>query len=725
MLAVSSFIFITLATVTGLILAFEPIDNQLKGYHIDGADNLSLATTLHPLKEKYAEILSLEVDGNGFISVSVIDEEGNMGDFYINPFTGEKIGDLIEKPALFEFATSLHRSLFLKSTGRLLVGLCAFFLLLITVTGIILIIKRQQGIRNFFASIIKEDFYQYYHVYLGRLTLVPILVITLTGTYLSLERFSLLPEAVMAAPEVDIDQLAETPEIAYRDFPIFQSIKLEEVRSVEFPFSPFVEDLYTISLKTKEINVNQLTGEVVASSPYPLVTIFSNLSLSLHTGQGSIWWSTVLGLSCLGILFFIFSGFKMTFKRRKSRLKNTFSKNNSEYIILVGSETGSTIQFAGQLQQKLIETGKSVYLAEMNSFSAFAKMKHLIVFTATYGQGEPPANARKFLSLFRQYPPQQPFHFSVVGFGSLAYPDFCQFAKDVNAALADCPQAQQQVPLFTINNRSWESFVQWVTTWNDSIQAALPLPLKKPAVKPVKKKLTFKVVDKTLAHENPDDTFLIKLQSTKRKKYISGDLLAIYPSKEDHERLYSVAVTREKHILLSIKRHEMGICSNYLNSLVPGDCVPGNIVKNPDFYFPKKGKRVILISTGTGIAPFLGMLEQNQNKVETHLFWGARTAQSFDLHAKLINSAMSEGTLTRFIPAYSRQDVSKVYVQHLIERESQLMAKTLREKGVIMICGSVAMQKAVISQLEQIVHAHHLKPLSYYQNKKQLRMDCY
>ena len=76
------------------------------------------------------------------------------------------------------FATNLHRSLFLKSTGRVVVS---FFLFFIGGTGAALLIKRQKGWFDIFSKIIKDGSSSYYHSYLCRLTLFPILIIALSG----------------------------------------------------------------------------------------------------------------------------------------------------------------------------------------------------------------------------------------------------------------------------------------------------------------------------------------------------------------------------------------------------------------------------------------------------------------------------------------------------------------------------------------------------------------
>src|SRR5690606_36268369 len=108
---------------------------------------------------------------------------------YIDPRSGKILGAPIKKSEFIQWTTALHRSLFLKETGRFFVGVISFILVLIALSGFALVINRQRGLRNFFSKVIKEYVVQYYHVVLGRLSLIPILIIAVSGTYLSLERF--------------------------------------------------------------------------------------------------------------------------------------------------------------------------------------------------------------------------------------------------------------------------------------------------------------------------------------------------------------------------------------------------------------------------------------------------------------------------------------------------------------------------------------------------------
>lgn len=720
-LAVSSFVFICLASITGLILAFEPISEQVQPYKVAGFEDLNLGQTLAVFKKNYAEVIALEVDANQFVSASVITHDGKNMDGYFNPITAEYLGKRIEKSAFFQFTTNLHRSLFLKGLGRFFVGLCSFLLFLIAVSGTALILKRQGGIKQFFSRVINENFAQYYHVILGRLSLIPIIIITLTGVYLSLLRFDMLPQE-NSSHDIDFETISAMPKQDPADFLIFKNTKLSEVKAVEFPFSNDVEDYYTIQLKDREVVVNQFNGFVLSEIKYPWVAVLSALSISLHTGQGSILWSLILAIACINILFFIYSGFAMTLKRRKARLKNKFKKENSEYIILVGSENGSTVRFANALHQALLKAGKKSFITEFNAYTTYANVKHIIGITATYGQGEAPANANKFLSRLPAVQQENEFSFSVVGFGSFAYPDFCQFAFDVDHAFQNQINGRQILEPFTINDKSVETFEKWVSLWSAKTGIRLDVDQKQLVSKP-KNTQSFTAIHKTDLINNPDNTFLLSVKPNSNQSYASGDLLAVYPKNDHRERLYSIGKVNG-NIQLSIKYYDQGLGSTFLIDLAPEIVFKARIIRNPGFHFPKKGTPVVLIGNGTGIAPFLGMLDQNTQKTATHLYLGLRTEKSLGIYQEALNQYVESNKLTQLNFAYSQQG-AKTYVQDLLQKDADFIAQTLRNRGTLMICGSLAMQKGVFEVIETIIETHQLDSLIAYQKKGQLKTDCY
>lgn len=712
-LAISSSLFILLAAITGIILAFEPISNQLKPSAIHNLEEQSLSKTIAVLDKQYDEVISLKIDDNHFVEASVVTKNGDSETFYINPFTGNKIAAVIDKKPLYKWATNLHRSLFLKSTGRFLVGLFSLLLAIITITGSILIIKRQGGIKRFFSKIINENFEQYYHIIIGRITFIPIIIITLTGVYLSLEKFSLLPNSKITYNYSSVEN-PSILKVLPVEFSLFKSIKLNEVKSLEFPFSDDDEDYFFLKTEDKEFIIHQYSGKAISEQNIPFVTILSNWSLFLHTGRGSIIWSIILLLTCLALLFFMYSGFTISLKRKKhnSLLKNKYHKDTAEFVILVGSETGSTNLFANSLYNALLIAKKTVYINNLNSYSTYKNLKNLIILTATYGDGEPPINATRFLEKFKKQSLTAPINYTVIGFGSLAYAQYCQFAIQIDNALQNVPNCTSILPIYKINNQSFADFKNWGLEFSNEIRVKINLKQK---VQKIKKQQAFTLVDKT--DLNKDNTYIIRLKPTKKTKFTSGDLLSIKPKEDNVERLYSIGKI-ENDILLSIKKHEFGVCSNALLNLKKEEQIKAKILQNKAFHLPKKKKNIILIANGTGIAPFLGMIHNNANN--THLFFGLKTSTSLNQYKSHLKNIENKNMYL----AYS-QEKNHEYVQDVIAKKEELISSTLKSGGTIMICGSIVMMKGVFSALEKITLQKLNSPLDKFKKTKQIKTDCY
>ena len=715
-LALFSSIFLLLASVSGIILAVDAVQEKTLPYKAENFDKITLGQTLPILKKEYSEIIELSVDYNQFVTLKAIDADGNDINAYIDPKTGKALGTPAKKSEFIQWVTSFHRSLFLHETGRFFVGVISFCLLLISISGFVLVLKRQRGIRNFFSKVIKEYFAQYYHVVLGRLALIPILIIALTGTYLSLERFNFFMGEEKAKP-VKTELSAEAKKTS-----IFKTTLLSDVKKIEFPFTDDPEEYYIIELKDREIEVNQVDGTVLSEKRSPFTVQLSALSLDLHTGRINGIWAVILAIACLNILFFIYSGFAITLKRRSSRIKNKFKANESNYILLVGSENGSSFRFANAILKQLIGHGKKAFIAELNSFSVYPKAEHIIVFSSTHGLGDAPSNGTKFKTLLQKQNQEQKIKFSVVGFGSKSYPDFCQFAIEIDQLLEAQNWAERFLDLQTVNDKSAVEFVEWVKLW--SAKAEISLATTPSLYNHVPKGLEkLMVLDKTPISET-EHTFILTLRANSRSKFASGDLLAIYPANDSRERLYSIG-NHSGNVQLVVKLHPNGLGSGFLNNLEPGNTIKARIINNKAFHFPKKAPKVAFISNGTGIAPFLGMIEQNKTKKEIHLYSGFRMETPTLLaYKKFAGIMIQREHLDHFHVALSRE-AQHIYVMDLIKRDEAFFIDLLKQGGVIMICGSLAMQQDVEIILNQLCLENGTKSLSEYKNNGQLLTDCY
>ncbi len=517
-------------------------------------------------------------------------------------------------------------------------------------------------------------------------------------------------------------QNSEAKELPLKDFPVFKEIYLKDVVKIEFPFADDPDEFFKIKLKDKELLVNQLTGQIVSETKYPVTDVLETLSLDLHTGRTNSVWAILLAITSLNILFFIYSGFVITFKRKAVKISNKFKSHEAEYIILVGSEKGSTLHFAYKLLKQLLANGKKAYVTNLNNYTVFKNAQQFIIFTSTYGSGEAPANANKFEKLFAKIQQPNKVTFSVVGFGSTQYKDFCAFAYNVHQLFVDTSWANPLLNVYTVNDKSANEFVLWVNDWSKANGISLSntpaiYQQKKPKLK------SFKVIEKTTVSSN-NSTFQITLKPNNRTTFQSGDLLAIYPLKDQTERLYSVAKIKN-NIHLVIKLHENGLGSQFLYNLSLNDTLQAVVIKNESFHFPKKASKVIMIANGTGIAPFLGMIKENKSKIPVYLYAGFRNQNDTTNAYKIfLEEEIKQKKLTDFHFAFSREDQSE-YVMNSIERNADLFAEILENNGIIMICGSLNMQKDVEQVLDKICLEKNNKPFEFYKENNQIKTDCY
>jgi len=719
-LAVSSFLFILLASVTGIILAFDPIAQKTLPYRVNDFKSITLAETIPVLKKAYPEITDLTVDANQFVILNGTDQQGENITAYIDPRTGKSLGIPEQQNSFFQWVTALHRSLFLKELGRFFIGFTSFLLFLIALSGTVLVIQRQRGVKRFFTRIVRENFAQYYHVVLGRLSLIPIIIIALTGTYLSLATFEIF-NTQQISHNIDFEIISSGNKRGLGEFPVFKNTLLSEVQSIEFPFSEDPEDYFTLKLNDRELIVNQINGDILSEVKYSNTTLFTKLSLDLHTGRTSIIWAIILAVATVNILFFIYSGFAMTLKRRANRVKNKYKADDCKFIILVGSENGNTFLFAKVIYRQLLSAGEKCFIAELNSYDSYVKAEHLIVLTATYGLGDAPTNAAKFMDRLKKRKQAKQVYFSVVGFGSHAYPDFCKFAFEVNNMLATQEWAKPLLEIHTVNDRSPEEFMKWASSWSQATEVPLTISHEQFQIKP-KRDQTLTVLEKTELI-NAEGAFLMQLIPSGRSRFKSGDLLAIYPANDHRERLYSIGKIGQA-LQVSVKVHSNGLGSNYLYQLKRGDTIKARIDKNQHFHFPKGASNVIMISNGTGIAPFLGMIHENRQKIPCSLYCGFRNALAFSVYQRMLGDSLEAKKLDKLHVAYSRE-MDKNYVKDILALDKEMIAASLANGGVIMICGSLAMQQDVVELLEEICQKWNKKEVSFYQAKRRILMDCY
>lgn len=217
-----------------------------------------------------------------------------------------------------------------------------------------------------------------------------------------------------------------------------------------------------------------------------------------------------------------------------------------------------------------------------------------------------------------------------------------------------------------------------------------------------------------------------------------GQSVGVLPPGKDEKgkahrlRLYSVSSPSsgekgEKHLIsTTVKRTieeldnklYLGVASNYLADLKPGDKVRVTGPSGRRFLLPENSQdfNYIFFATGTGIAPFRGMIQELFEKDfsnECALIFGCPYRTDV-LYADFFEDMDEKYDHFHYLISVSRedrrQDGSKYYVQTKLDDEKELLRPILaKENTLIYICGMKGMETGIYTKLINQGHPEYLE----------------
>ena len=702
-------LLVAVLAVTGAVLSLDPVLERA-GATLPKPGQVSVAALAEAVTATHGEVDRIVKTASGSVIVYYFDGDRAGADL-VAPSTGRTIGPY-EPSGFIQFVTNLHRSLLMDDVGRAAAGIGALAMVVLAISGAMMLAARLGGWTAFLRPI-RGTTSQRLHAELGRFAVLGLILSALTGCYMSLATFDVLPDGMISKSSV-VTEVSGGPRAPVGQLAVLKAVDLTDLRELTFPYTRDLTDVYVLTTAQGIGHVDAATGEMLAYVPHSLSRQVYETIYMLHTGQGLWPLALILGLAALAVPGLSTAGAFIWWKRRSAlpRIRQNVGAQSADTIVLVGSEGNSTWGFAVTLHAALTKAGHRVHTAPMNRLApAYAKAARMLILTATYGDGAAPASATQFLARLGVVKTSLPV--AVLGFGDRSFPRFCQFAEDVAGALRakDWPML---LKLKLIDRQSAQDFALWGTELGRAI--GTELTLNHIATRP--KTFALELIERAdygaevqaptailrfaAPRAYPRGSFWRRLRAPRLPEFEAGDLIGILPPGSDLPRFYSLASASNDGVVeICVRKHPGGQCSSFLHELEHGGRIQAFIRRNPAFR-PARGKApLILIGAGTGIGPLAGFVRHNTGRRPVHLYWGGRNPASDFLYEGELAKYLADRRLTRLKTAFSRVPGGG-YVQDRIASDAIELRDLIQRGAQVMVCGGRDMAAGVARALEAV-----------------------
>ena len=699
--------------LSGAILSLDPaLERQSNTLAANG--QTSVAVLAGRVAQHYPGVEQIQRTPSGSVIV-YYRRDGQTGVDHVDPQTGQGIAPHTGSP-LPRWMKKLHRSWLLDTPGRVVSGLTALAMLVLSVTGTVLLVRRVGGWRHL-ADPLRGNLVQRWHTQVGRVVVLGLLLSALTGVYLSAATFALVPDGMQDDPDFP-SAVSGGPAAPVTALPALVATDLNHLRELVYPNPGDLSDVFSLATDQGEGYVDQSTGELLSYLPHGGFRQTYELIYQLHTGEGLWWLGLLLGVCALSVPVLSATGALTWWDRRQSmpRIVDNSTAHAADTVILVGSENNSTWGFANTLHEALHKTGLRVHTAAMNQLATeYPQAERFFILTATYGDGDAPSSANQFLARLGQLKSPSKAAFAVLGFGDRQFPQFCKFAYDVEAALL-AKGWQRLMDIDTIDRQSGQAFTRWGNAVGPLIGQDLNLvhTPKRPrtdaftlterddygeAVQAPTSILRFAAVPA----QGLKGSLARLFGGAGLPHFEVGDLLGVVPPGSAIPRFYSLASKSGDGFLeICVRKLPGGLCSEFLHGLQLGGRMEGFIQLHPDFR-PVAGKApVILIGAGTGIGPLAGFIRNNTGQHPMYLYWGGRDPASDFLYKPELDTYLADGRLTGLHAAFSRVKEG-AHVQDRVLEDAEQLRQLLEQGGQVLVCGGRAMAKNIAQALDEVL----------------------
>ena len=464
--------------------------------------------------------------------------------------------------------------------------------------------------------------------------------------------------------------------------------------------------------------------------------------------------------------------------------------NHINALVAYASQSGTAAAIAKNIVKQL--PNKSGYhLACVSSLKAHQlhDYQHVFLLASTYGDGEPPEQAIGFMTSLQKLDQSlSAVKYSVLALGDTKYPKFCAFGHQLSDILQQ-KGAQALMPVTEINQGHegsiqlwWQQLTQLLGWQNAKLAKAwqqqqvlvneclnenvlMPEVNNRPAhhLSLSAKSCDFSPGDLVeIQPKNNEKTLLAKVgcygwspttmvilhnkklsllsalhQLDWQDEHADNPQALVEKLPELNARTYSIASCSEQGVIDLLVRKlikddsSVGLCSGYLAALKTQDTLTLAIKKHTHFHPPSVTSPIIMIAAGTGLAPFIGFLEQRMAAAQCGKAWlimGERNKEYDNYFDEKLTRFQHSDCLHKRQHAWSKDseysDHQARYVGDILQAEQRDICDWLFEKNAkLYICGNAStLGLSCDKELTRMLGADVLLRLK---QEQQIRYDLY
>lgn len=699
--------------LTGALLAIDPVDQAWQAPAAAG--DLPVATLVERVLRTVPAAEEIRRLPSGAIAVFSFSGEQPQAS-YVDPADGRVLGAW-QPSVVPRWVKNLHRSLLLGDAGRWGAAGIALTMALLCVSGLLMLLRRMGGWRRL-AAPVRGSLAQRIHVVAGRVVLVVLCLSAVTALTMSASTLGLVSLDSGTEPEaVSRVTVAGKPDLPADRIAPLQTLTVRDLRKLNLPVATDPEDTWKVATAQGQGLIDRYSGEMLAWQDATLAQRVYDLALVLHTGEAAWPWAVVLGLAGISVLLFWLSGVVIWWQARRQapRITGNAPLAQADVLIFVASEGGSTWGFAQTLQNALMQGGHRVHTSALENFRTTPATRQVFVLAATYGEGQAPTHASQALAHLAKLK-ASPVPVAVLGFGDRQFPAFCAFAQAVDQTLR-ARGWPELLPIECIHQQSGQQFARWGVALSEALGEHLVLE-HLPSVPPTTA-LTLVARQDYLGPSGqptailrfawPAQGLAARLRGRGLARFAAGDLVGIVPPGSAVPRFYSLASGWEDGFLeICVRQMPGGLCSSHLLDLQVGASTAAFIRPNPGFALTPSRRPVLLVGSGTGVAPLAGFIRRNDRRRPMHLYFGGRDPARDFYFRNDLQGWLGDGRLATLQTAFSRVPDGGGYVQDALRHDAERVRSLVAQGALVRVCGSRAMAQGVANALDAILAPLHL-----------------